>query len=501
VTSVRRPISLTLAALGGQGGGVVCDWLTTVARSAGWLVQTTSVPGVAQRTGATIYYCEFFPRSALPADGRRPVMALMPSPGDVDIVVASEWVEAGRALERGFVTPDRTTLIASTHRDFTISEKANPGDGRADPAQILAQAQRRARRLVAFDMAALAQDHGAVVSAVVLGAIAGASGLPFAPDAYRHAIREGGIAVATNLAAFDASLDRARRGDGPDGAVAQAAASTAPPGVIPAAFAARIEQEFRAVARSTVTHGAARLMDYQDAQYARAYLDRLVPFAERDRDDAQARLTITVARGLALWMTAEDTIRVAELKLRPERYAAIAASLRVRAGQVVTVTEFMKPRVEEICGTLPAGLGRRLLGSTRWRRLLARFTGGKQVRTTSVGGFLLLRSLVALKRWRRGTLRHQEDRAAIEAWLTAIANHMHSDYALAVEIAECQRLIRGYGETWERGLEKYARILAVVQALAATDDAAGGVARLRRAATADDHGVALGRELTALGLA
>ena len=97
MSAPRRPVSLALAALGGQGGGVVSGWLTTVARLEHHLVQATSVPGVAQRTGATLYYFEFYAEADLPGDGRRPVMALMPSPGDVDVVVATEWVEAGRA--------------------------------------------------------------------------------------------------------------------------------------------------------------------------------------------------------------------------------------------------------------------------------------------------------------------------------------------------------------------------------------------------------------------
>ena len=156
--SGRRPITLTIAALGGQGGGVVADWMIAVARTEHYLVQATSVPGVAQRTGATFYYLEFFPEAALPGDGRRPVMALMPSPGDVDVVVASELVEAGRAMQRGLVTPDRTTLIASTHRAYTVSEKSNLTDGRVDSSAIIDEARRQARRFVAFDMAELAEQ-------------------------------------------------------------------------------------------------------------------------------------------------------------------------------------------------------------------------------------------------------------------------------------------------------------------------------------------------------
>ena len=93
---------------------MLADWIVDLGEHNGWLAQATSVPGVAQRTGATIYYVELFPTDA--ARGAEPVLALMPMPGDVDIVLASELMEAARAVQRGLVTPDRTTLIASTHR-------------------------------------------------------------------------------------------------------------------------------------------------------------------------------------------------------------------------------------------------------------------------------------------------------------------------------------------------------------------------------------------------
>lgn len=283
MNATKRPLSLALAALGGQGGGVVCNWLTAVASREGYLVQATSVPGVAQRTGATLYYLEFFAEADLPADGRRPIMALMPSPGDVDVVVATELVEAGRVLQRGLITPDRTILIASTHRAFTIGEKSDLGDGRADSSVIMAEAHRCARRLVMLEMAALAEQHGAIISSVILGAIAGAAGLPFSPESYRRAIRDGGIAVATNLAAFDASLERARAGTEP-GAAASVPAPAAV--AIPEALRERIRGSFPVAARSTLEHGVARLLDYQDLAYADDYLDRVGRIATSNPPEA-----------------------------------------------------------------------------------------------------------------------------------------------------------------------------------------------------------------------
>jgi indolepyruvate ferredoxin oxidoreductase beta subunit len=104
-------LSLAISALGGQGGGVLADWIVGAAERSGYTVQATSDAGVAQRTGATIYYLELLPAPARRTSEADPVLALMPVPGDVDVVIASELMEAGRAILRGLVTPDRTTLM------------------------------------------------------------------------------------------------------------------------------------------------------------------------------------------------------------------------------------------------------------------------------------------------------------------------------------------------------------------------------------------------------
>src|SRR6058998_1516226 len=83
-----RAISIAIVAMGGEGGGVLADWIVDLAEHAGYLAQTTSVPGVAQRTGSTIYYIEIFPEVPAAATGKAPVLALMPVPGELDIVLA-----------------------------------------------------------------------------------------------------------------------------------------------------------------------------------------------------------------------------------------------------------------------------------------------------------------------------------------------------------------------------------------------------------------------------
>jgi len=502
----ERTFKLTVAALGGQGGGVLTDWLIAIAEDNGYLVQATSVPGVAQRTGATLYYLELFPRAEAQLRGREPVMALMPVTGDVDCVVAAELAEAGRAIQRGLVG-ERTTLISSTHRAYAIAEKSALGRGTVDSRELLELVRGQGKRAIVFDMEATADRHRSVISAVLLGAISGAAILPFRKEAFIDAIRKSGIAVERNLAAFDDAHRQAQEG----GAQGLSGGGAALPRELPAR--ARTPQlqpllervrKLPAAVQPLVLEGVRRTLDYQDPQYASQYLERLERIAALEpRASAageSASLAEATARALALWMTFEDTIRVADLKTRAARFQRVRADAQAAPGQLVGITEFMKPRVAEIAGTLPSALGGWVLRSPRLTRWLKRFTGGRQIRTTTVSGYLLLRAVAGLRRWRRGTWRFREEDARIEAWLDRIARLAPRHYALAVELARAQRLIKGYGTTHERGWRNFSALLEPLDALAARADGAQLLARLQEAALADEDGRALARELATLGV-
>jgi indolepyruvate ferredoxin oxidoreductase beta subunit len=473
-----RALSVAILAMGGEGGGVLADWLVDLAEHNGYVAQTTSVPGVAQRTGATIYYAEMFPDPG--PDAPAPVLALMPVPGDVDVVVASELMEAGRAVQRGLVTPDRTTFVVSTNRVFAMTEKIVPGDGRADAAKLLAACRGAARRLVAADMQALAEAHGSVISAALFGALAGAAALPFTRAQFEDAIRRAGVGVTASLAAFAAGHAAAQL-DLP---------VPAPP--LPEPVVGILDE------------GVRRLRDYQDDAYARLFLDRLAPVRALDaaRGDSSLRLLEETARGLALWMSYEDTVRVAELKIRPARFARVRREVRAAPDQLVRIKEFLHPRVEEIADTLPAAWGRRLLAPGRLRRLVERLAArGRVVETSALGGFLLLWLVAGLRPWRRGSLRFAVEQARIEAWLARIVALAAEDYALAAEVAQCQRLVKGYGDTHARGWAHFTQVMAAADALRGRADAAEVVRRLREAALADDTGAALAAARQAAGLA
>jgi len=336
----ERPIKLTIAALGGQGGGVLADWLIAIASAEGYLAQSTSVPGVAQRTGATVYYLEFFPRAAAEQAGREPVMALMPVPGDVDCVIASELAEAGRAIQRGLVTPERTTLISSTHRSYAIAEKSAMGSGITDAKGLAELVRGSAKRVVLFDMEETAERNRSVISSVLLGALCGAAVLPFKKRSFEEAIRHSGIAVDANLAAFEDACQRAQRGDSGLRERTDKLAQEIPVTAQAPAMQPLLERVRRLPppVQAVALEGTRRSLDYQDPAYARLYLDRLESIAALGGGvDARAHALLeSTARSLALWMSFEDTIRVADLKTRGSRFARVREEIRAPAQQPST---------------------------------------------------------------------------------------------------------------------------------------------------------------------
>ncbi len=493
-----QPIKIAILAMGGEGGGVLADWIVELAEANGYIAQTTSVPGVAQRTGATIYYVEMFPGEQAQRDGGRPVLALMPLPGDVDVVLASELMEAGRAVQRGLVTPDRTTLVASTHRVYSIAEKISMGDGRADSNNLLAHAQAAARRFVRFDMAQVAEESGSMISAVLFGALAGTGVLPFSRAQFEATIASGGVGVKASLQAFGAGFMQANApvADSTPAAAPTPAGTPRDPQV--RALLARITNDFPVAAQPVLVEGARRLVDYQDPAYAQLYLDRLARIQQLPGQDLQ--LLAETARHLALWMSYEDTVRVAELKTRSSRFERVGSEVRLQQGQLLAINEFMHPRLQEICDTLPAGLGRWLSGSGWPRRVVGYFTReGRVVATSSLGVFLLLYLLAGVTRGRGGCLRYQAEDARITQWLERIAAAAAINPQLATEVAQCQRLVKGYGDTHERGLRNYETLMDAVRRAGARL-APATLRELRDAALADEAGKQLRNALQRLAL-
>ncbi|TPW30203.1 indolepyruvate oxidoreductase subunit beta family protein [Pararhizobium mangrovi] len=522
----ERVLSIAILAVGGQGGGVLTSWVTDVAERNGYRAQSTSVAGVAQRTGATIYYIEM-----CPDDGRQPVLSLSPAENDVDILIAAELMEAGRAIMRGFVTPDRTTLIASAHRIAAVSEKIVPGDGRGSAEEVHASARRAAKNYVSFDMEKMAVEAGSVISSSLFGALAGCGVLPFGRESFEETIRASGRGVEASLRAFGKAYDEAH-GDGhseatgaPEKAPERTVDTHLPLGGQPesedpdpragkngeagpqemgrraaghsgevAAWQGLVEridampEPVRAMAR----HGSESVVDFQDTRYGSAYLDRVEEALRADSADRGYAFAEAAAKYLANAMCYDDIIRVADLKTRSTRSARVRREVGVDDETVLHVTEYFHPRLEEFCGTMPAGFGRWIEGRpgvSRW--LSKRLDKGRHIRTDGMGGFAMLWTIAGLRRWRRGLLRHTVETAHIDDWWSLAMRTRERDYDLGVEVLRCRRLIKGYSDTHERGLSKFDRVLSALPMLEGRDDAAPWLGRLREAALKDEKGIML----------
>ncbi|MBL8577355.1 MAG: indolepyruvate oxidoreductase subunit beta family protein [Mesorhizobium sp.] len=507
-------IKIAILAVGGQGGGVLSDWIVDVAERNGYLAQSTSVAGVAQRTGATIYYIEMCPDK-----GRLPVFALSPSQGDVDVLVAAELMEAGRAIMRGFVTPDKTTLIASSHRIAAVSEKIEPGDGRASSAKVRETAELASKRFIAFDMEKIAVQNGSVVSSSLFGALAGSSVLPFPRETYEATISASGRGVKASLAAFGGGYNGARgRGveithpvvpGGPDDQAAAhspVSSATAADGAEPVEnngpdvegprrlvagwqeLTARIE-EMPVPVRDMALRGLRKVVDYQDMRYGEEYLDRLDRALMLDAEEQGYALSIAAAKHLANALCYDDMIRVADLKTRSTRGARVRREVGVKDDAILQTTEYFHPRVEEFCGAMPATIGSYIENRPKLSAFIdRRINKGRRIRTDSFTGFAMLWMIGGMRRWRRGLLRHRVEQAHLDRWYDLALATVPKDYALAVEILNTRRLIKGYSDTHVRARSKFDRVLSALPMLKGRPDAADWLRRLREAALKDEKG-------------
>jgi indolepyruvate ferredoxin oxidoreductase beta subunit len=520
--STPQPISVLLCALGGEGGGVLAEWLVDAARRAGYPAQATSIPGVAQRTGATTYYLEFFPVPLADLGGRRPVFGLNPLPGRLDLLVSSELLETVRQVGNGMASSTHTRVITSSARTLTTAEKMALADGRQDDAVLRAVVRQHSRQHHVLDMAQLTRESGTVVSAVMLGCIAASGVLPFDRAVFEGAIRgdgsePAGAAVQASLRGFASGFEALRGPVEHTRLVEQLLSTTEQVEPISSWEMAKKAPKtadptlatFPEPLRERIALGLARCIDHQDAAYGQLYQQRLqaVLAAEQAADPAGRdgwAATHEAARWLALWMAFDDIVRVADLKSRASRWARVQREVNAGDGDLLRLYDHFKPGVPEFAALLPQRWAARL---QRWDRArvargLAPWALPMKVGTHSVGGLLELRALAACKRLRPLGSRWATEQALIQQWLDAVVAGLHAHPSLGLEIARCGQLIKGYGSTNERGKDNLNHVLQHLAGAATVPDPlarARAIAAAREAALADEAGSRLDATLRAHG--
>jgi indolepyruvate ferredoxin oxidoreductase beta subunit len=501
---MTQPISILLCALGGEGGGVLADWLVDVARHAGHPAQATSIPGVAQRTGATTYYLEVYPLPHSQLQGRLPVLGLNPLPGRLDALVSSELLETARQIGNGLASADRTLVISASSRALTTAEKMTMGDGRRPEGPLLDVVAAHSLRHHVMDMAHLCQQSGTMVSAIMLGAMAASGLLPFDRSHYEAVLSGPGASAQASLRGFALAFDLVNRQREQaqyvehvmKPAPSVAAASTA----LPADVAAKFPLELHPL--MSLAHQ--RLLAYQGAAYAQLYVQRLQGLLAAESaaslNESKRPVTLETTRWLALWMAFDDIIRVADLKSRASRWTRVTQEVKAKEGDVLKVYDHFKPGVPELAALLPQGLANRLLRWDRARvaRGLAPWAMPLKVARHALWGMASLRLLASLRVLRPFGSRYATEQALIEEWLDGIERATRLSPALGLELARCGQLIKGYGSTNERGKDNLLHILRHVCGPASAvplANQAEAVARVRQAALQDEAGQALDQAL------
>ncbi len=514
---------------------MLTEWIIEAARRSGFAAQSTSIPGVAQRTGATTYYVEVFPTPIALLGGKRPVFSLNPVPGALDALVSSELLETTRQIGNGMATQVRTRVVTSSARALTTMERMQLGDGRIDDAQLVQIVQRHSKEHHIIDMPLLAKKAGTMVSAVMLGAVAGSGIFPFARADFEAAVtgevddaNKANAPVNTvaqaSLRGFGLGFDAIAQpllqaqslkdmlSDAPDAGLSPQSPQS-PHNAHPS-LPSGIATQFPQAVHAMLGLGYARVCDYQSAAYGQLYISRMqqVVQAEQAADPAAAHAWATsreTARWLALWMAFDDIVRVADLKSRASRWARVKSEVKAKDGELLRVFDHFKPGVPEFAALLPTGLANRLIAWDRQRALKGKEAWALPLKigSHSVLGMLSLRGLASLRWLRVHGSRYALEQQLIEAWLGGVLQGTQRHWQLGHELALCGRLIKGYGSTNERGKDRLAHMLAHLAHNAGTDAdtgadtgvgasaAASAIADARAAALADDHGAAFDASL------
>ncbi len=502
---MTQPISLLVCALGGEGGGVLSEWLMDTARRAGYPAQSTSIPGVAQRTGATTYYIEVLPTPLSELNGKQPVFSLNPVPGALDALVSTELLETARQISLGMVSADRTRVFSSSSRSLTTLERMPLGDGRLDVQPLLDLVKQFSHESQVWDFSAMAKEQGTMVSAVMLGVIAASGLFPMARAHYEATIGTGGSSAAS-LRGFAAAFERVRSTQAVQAMLADDDTDKPLP----------LDEEpaltvFPAAVKELAALGFARLCDYQHRNYAMRYVQRLQQVL--DAENAIDPLHINgysasreAARWLALWMAFDDIVRVADLKSRASRSQRVALEVKQQDGELLRVYEHFKPGVPELAALLPHWLATPLLRFDKARVMRGRepLSLPLKIGSHSVSGMLALRLLAGLKWLRPLGSRFAVEQHDIQQWLDAVCTGLREDHGLGLQLALCGRLIKGYGSTNERAkrnLQHLLQHLAPASVNPSPQWRADAVRQAREAALTDEAGLALDGKLHALGVA
>ncbi len=470
-------IKIFIPAVGGQGGGVLTEWLVQAFFLEDYDVQGISLPGLSQRGGSTVYYMEAHPRSA--SGNRQVIFAQFPVPGEVDVIISQEFLELGRALQLGYGS-DKTTIVTSTHRVFSTLEKMPVGSGIYADENLRKIASSFSSRFIELDALELSRKNGMdelAVNAILLGAVSASGVLPLRKESFIESIEKVGVSVKASLRAFEVGYEHVSSRKSPD---------QKKPALVWDSFireradkledydreeylgkVSRIESEFPSNLREILAESVFRLLEYQDAGYADEYMEEVRAVYEIDErtKSGGSKLTEHYAKNLALLMSYEDGIRVADLKIKSERFKRIKEEMRLRDDQVFKVIDYLKPDAEEIYGLLPYFLVAPMVRFTQtglFKKLWPRkkpLTFGQTPTTTSFSGYAMFWLLTKMKSMRRHSFRYRKEHVLIKKYRESVKYYTSLDYRVGCLVAKSASMVKGYGKVRRRTMSAFSRFI------------------------------------------
>ncbi|MEM7007853.1 MAG: indolepyruvate oxidoreductase subunit beta family protein [Thermodesulfobacteriota bacterium] len=469
-------IKVLIPAVGGQGGGVLTEWVVQAFFLEDYDAQGISLPGLSQRGGSTVYYLEAHPK---PKTEEKPlIFAQFPVPGEVDIILAQEFLELGRALELGYGS-DKTTIVTSTHRIYSTLEKMPIGSGIYSDENLRKLANAFSTRMIELNALELSKANGMdelAVNGILLGALCESGAVPIDKKSFIKAIEMVGVATNASLKAFEVGWNYAHNnnnGNFTDSTKWDEFVEERSSKLLSEekkAYLARIkniESDYPAQLRQILAESVYRLMDYQDLGYADKYLSEVnnIYVIDQNTKGTNYVLTEAYAKNLALLMSYEDGIRVAELKIKSDRFKRIREEMRVKEDQVFHVVDYLKPDAEEIYGLLPNVLVAPVLSFTRtglfkkiWRRKKP-LTMGQTPVTNSFFGYLRMLMLTKIKFMRPYSWRYKKEHRLIKRYTESLIKYSSYDNKLAAQIAKSAQMVKGYGRVRRRTMDAFYRYL------------------------------------------
>ena len=251
-----------------------------------------------------------------------------------------------------------------------------------------------------------------------------------------------------------------------------------------------LPQELPDSAAPIVSEAIHRLIEYQGAAYAKLYADRLRRFVgKRGVNDAMFG---EIARLMAMRMSYEDPIRIAQLKL-----AELATDAGAARGP--SADDVRKFRLDELVDVLPAVVAEPVLDALEWagwlhKRISIRFSNANW------WGICRLKIEASLRRWRRFSVRYSRERVWVERWLHMIDRSLTKQPAAASAMVQTATMVQGYGAPYRWGLADWHAIIdglakPTFDGVLPLEDLAGAVAEARAAALPDPRQAALKRTI------